>query len=87
MLSLARAFSMFIEILIWAIIIRSLFSFIFRDRNRLVDLLINFTNPVLVPIRNLMNKLNINTGMVDFSPVVAILVLNLVRTLVIGMLI
>ena len=65
-----------VTILVLAIIIRSLLSFAPIDRSHpIVQLLFQFTEPFLRPIRNIMPS----AGMFDFSPLIAILVLNVIR--------
>ncbi|MCK9222289.1 MAG: YggT family protein [Limnochordia bacterium] len=61
------------------IFIRVLISWIPVDRNnRLIDALFQLTEPVLAPIRRIMPR----TGMIDFSPVIALLILSFIeRTL------
>jgi YggT family protein len=67
----------FVEILVtvltWAIIIRSLMSwFNPRGDNPLVLLLDNITEPILAPLRRIVPRL----GMLDITPLVAILLMN-----------
>jgi YggT family protein len=67
----------FVEILVtvltWAIIIRSLMSwFNPRGDNPLVQLLDNITEPILAPLRRIVPRL----GMLDITPLVAILLMN-----------
>lgn len=53
-------------------------SFIIRDLgNPLFNFIYQITEPILAPFRNLINKLGINTGMIDFSPLLAFLFLDL----------
>lgn len=88
MYAFARALYMFSEILIWAILIRSLLFMIIRDiNNPIVKALFMFTEPVLQPIRNLMARLNFNTGMLDFSPLIAIVLINIIRGIILKMVI
>lgn len=68
-----------IEVLIF---LRAILSFIVRDiNNPIVSFVYQVTEPVLAPFRKLINKLNINTGMIDFSPLVALLFLSLLSNL------
>jgi YggT family protein len=63
-------------IIIIAIILRALLSFAPLDPyHPLVRLLHQFTEPFLRPIRNLMPSM----GMMDFSPMIAILLLSVVN--------
>ncbi len=58
------------------IIIRSLLSFFpnMDPRNPLVEFLTTVTEPILAPIRAIVPRL----GMFDFSPLLAVLLLNIV---------
>lgn len=49
------------------------------------QILTAITDPVLVPIRNLMNRVTGNIG-IDFSPMVAVVALNILQGIVVGML-
>ncbi len=68
----------------WVIIARVLITWlpISRD-NKAVDLLYTVTEPVLSPIRNALSRSalmrNSMFSMIDFSPIVAFLLLNVVR--------
>lgn len=60
------------------IIARSLLSFFPVDRNQvIVKMIYDLTEPMLAPIRNLLPQ----TGMLDFSPMVAILLIILLEPL------
>lgn len=68
----ALAFTTFLYIILFAIIARSLISwFPLGPRNPLVQLLNQFTEPLLEPIRRIMPR----TGMIDLSGFVVIIVL------------
>lgn len=78
MIVVYRALNILIYLIEILILIRILLSFInLRLDNIIGDFIFNMTEPVLSPARNLINKLNINTGFFDFSPLVAILLLRL----------
>lgn len=75
------ALSYLIEIIIWAIIIKSLMSwFPGAMYSRVYMLLEEFTSPIEMPIRKLMGKYN--SGPLDFSPMIAIFVLILLNNLI-----
>jgi YggT family protein len=62
----------FLQILTWAIIARALMSWLPIDQSSpLVQMLYRATEPIIDPIRKVMP----NTGMMDLSPMVAIIVL------------
>lgn len=59
------------------IFIRAILSFVVRDTNNIItSFVFQVTEPILSPFRELLRKLNINTGMMDFSPLLAILFLS-----------
>lgn len=62
----------------FAVIARMLMSWVRVDPyHPLVRLLHDFTEPILGPIRNMMPRV----GMFDFSPIIAILLVDIVSTL------
>lgn len=76
---IASIFILFLYVLIFAIIIRSLLSWFPVDRNNeLVRLLNTITEPLLEPVRRIMPR----TGMIDFSAMVVIIVLYIMITVV-----
>lgn len=73
-----------IEILI---LIRIVMSFVnFNGNNAIGHFIYELTEPILAPARALIAKLGIDTGMFDFSPIVAMLflriILNLARSII-----
>lgn len=69
---IASIFILFLYVLIFAIIIRSLLSWFPVDRNNeMVRLLNMVTEPLLEPVRRIMPR----TGMIDFSAMIVIVVL------------
>ena len=69
-----REFSIYLlELMSWGIVGRALSSWIPNSRSyTLVQLLYKFTDPILKPIQNILPKSN----MIDFSPLVAIIVIQ-----------
>lgn len=62
----------FLLIMLFAIIGRALMSWFDRGmRNPISQFLVQLTEPIIAPIRRLMPQ----TGMIDFSPMVAILLI------------
>lgn len=51
--------------------------------NKTVNILYQLTDPLLEPFKRLIDRLGINTGMIDFSPLIAYLVFNFVENLII----
>ncbi len=50
-------------------------------QNKLYEILFQLTEPILHPIRLLLNKLNIGKGMFDFSIIAAYLIIMLLQLL------
>ena len=71
-----------VETFIWVVIANSLLSFFLSPDHPGREALERIVSPFLNPIRNLIG----NTGMIDFSPLFLILVLELLKQLVIGIL-
>jgi YggT family protein len=77
--TLALLISLISRLLIWIIIISSLLSFFMSPYHPLRDALNRITGPLLEPIRRIMPA----TGTIDFSPLVLILLIELVSRLLI----
>lgn len=70
----------FITILTWAIVARSLISWLPIDQTSTIyQVLFRITEPIIDPIRRVMP----NTGMLDLSPLAAILVMIVLQQMVI----
>jgi len=73
---LATTLSYFFDFLNFMILIRVFLSwFNLNPNSRLVILIYQLTDPVLEPFRRLTGRLGINTGMIDFSPIISLLFL------------
>ena len=81
---LLNAIDWLIYIIELAIFARILLSWIPISRdNPLVKLIYQLTEPILAPIRRLVEKSSIGSGMMfDFSPIIAILLIELVRRII-----
>jgi len=67
------------NILIIAIVARALLSFVTNDpRNPLISILDQITEPILSPLRRVVPQM----GMMDFTPMVAVIILVLIQSLV-----
>lgn len=76
---IALVFTTFLYILLFAIIARSLISWFPLDpRNQLVQLLNQFTDPLLIPVRRILPR----TGMIDLSGFVVIILLYMMIAVV-----
>ena len=75
-LVLATTVSYFFDFLNFMILIRVLLSwFNFNPDNKIIMLIFQLTDPILEPFRRLAGKLGLNTGMIDFSPIISLLFL------------
>jgi YggT family protein len=71
--------SLFLRIMMWAIIIRAVLSwFDPRGQNPVSRALIEFTEPIVAPIRSIMPRM----GMIDLSPMVAIFVIYMLQAMI-----
>lgn len=76
---IAQVFTIFLYILIIAVIARSLLSwFPVSPDNQLASLLRRVTDPLIEPVRRIMPR----TGMIDLSPMAVIIVLYLMIAVV-----
>lgn len=83
------------ELLIWSIdkfftviymliFIRIILSWIRTNSyNKYIVLIYQLTDPILEPFRRLISRFGLDTGMIDFSPLVAYLVLQFIENLII----
>lgn len=69
-----------IELLIFA---RIIFSFLrIGPDNPIGGIVYELTEPILAPAKRLIQKLGINMGMLDFSPIIALLILRLIANFI-----
>lgn len=66
------------------LVIRAIVSWLpISHGNRLIELLYKVTEPILIPIRKLLNKTPLgNNMMFDLSPVAAFLLIELIRIII-----
>ncbi len=70
--------NLFVTILTFAIIARAVLTWFIQDpTNPVLGVLTDITEPVVAPVRRLMP----NTGMIDFSPLVALILLQILEVL------
>ena len=81
--SLALLFSMIFNVMYFLLVARIILSwFAVNPYNDIVQILYKITDPILAPFR----KLPLRMGMIDFSPIVAFLVIAFLRNFVVGIL-
>ena len=80
---LVEFISIFATVLTWAIIIRALLSwFSISGAQPVLRLLVEITEPVLAPIRRVLPT----AGMLDFSPLVALLLIQVISNILVSQL-
>ena len=72
----------FVQIFFWLLFIKIILSYFLPPYHNIRVMLDRFFEPFLAPIRNIMPK----TGMFDFSPIVLIILIQLIGTLLINIL-
>lgn len=80
------AIDMFFQVIYLFILIRIILSWFPISRNNgIVAMIYSLTEPILGPIRHMIDKSPIGGGMMlDFSPVIALFVMNIVKSLLIS---
>ena len=72
-----------LEVLKFLILIRVILSWLPNVNNKVVEILYTVTDPILDPIKKLLDKTMGETGMmIDFSPIVAFLLIGLIQGLI-----
>lgn len=86
---LVYAVYMFTNILMTALLFRALMSWFVRDMyspiGKIYGLLINFTEPIVEPFRRFLSRFN--TGMMDFSILLAMVAIEFASNLIIRLII
>jgi YggT family protein len=81
--SLALLFSMIFKILYFLLVARIIVSWFSVDPyNSLVNALVQITDPILAPLR----RIPLQAGMVDFTPILAFLILAFLDNFIVGIL-
>lgn len=85
---LIKAVNWFAEILTFLIIARAIMSWFVRDPSsslfNIYQVIIRITEPIVAPCRMLLSRFN--TGMMDFSILVAFLLISLARNVIVALL-
>lgn len=85
MLELRVTIYYFLQVVMYLVFARAMLSWFVRDpKNPLMRLLLTLTEPILGPIRTLLFKLKIGGNMIDFSPLVALLLIQMLSAMVLG---
>lgn len=79
---LIRAIYWFAQLLTLLLVLRAILSWFaqnpYSSLGRIYQVLLRLTEPIVSPCRNLLRRLNINTGMLDFSVLVAFFLIEIV---------
>ncbi|MBR5867015.1 MAG: YggT family protein [Spirochaetaceae bacterium] len=82
---LMTAIYWFARFLTTALLVRAVMSWFVRDPystlGKIYMVVIRFTEPMVEPCRRLLAKLNLNTGMFDFSVLLAFFMIEIVATI------
>ena len=77
------ALAILIRLLDSLILVRVLLSFFPEIRaSKIAYFIYQLTEPILAPCRALLEKLGLGMGMLDFSPILAFILLDLIRAIV-----
>lgn len=83
---LIRAVNWFAQLLIWLLVARALLSWIANDPysqlGKVYMAVIRLTEPIVEPCRRLIARLNLNTGMFDFSVLIALFGIEIIARIV-----
>lgn len=86
---LISAVNLFIQILIYLILGRAILSWFVRNPydtlGKIYTMIIQITEPMLAPCRRLLARFNM-MGTIDFSPILALIGLEIIRRIVINLL-
>lgn len=76
------AIDVFFKLIYALIFIRCILSWLPLGRNPIVEFIYTLTDPILVPIRHLLDQSPIGGGMMlDFSPIIALFVMRIIQIL------
>lgn len=80
---LFKALNILFNLIELFIFIRIILSYIPINMNNIFGAFIyNMTEPILNPCKRIIEKLGLNTGFLDFSPLLAILFLRIIRYII-----
>lgn len=83
---LYRTFSYFLSVVNFLIFARVMMSWVVKDYSHpIVQFIYQVTEPILAPIRMFLTKVGIG-GMLDFSPIVAMLLVQMLGGYILGFL-
>lgn len=84
---LIRAIYWFAQVLTMLLVLRAILSWFaqnpYSSLGRIYGILLRLTEPIVNPCRNLLRRLNINTGMLDLSVLVAFFLIEIVSNVLV----
>ncbi|SHI73472.1 YggT family protein [Dethiosulfatibacter aminovorans DSM 17477] len=82
MILIVRTLDKVFDIIELLILARIIISYIPNLRgSQITEIIYQLTEPILHPVRELLYKIGLNKGMIDFSPIGAFLLLAVIRSL------
>lgn len=85
---LIRTLDILFEVIYYLIIIRIILSWVIRDPyNKYYSMLVQVTEPILSPFRNLIHRFGGSGLGIDISPILAIFALSFIRDIIMRILI
>lgn len=82
MILIVRALDKVFDIIELLILARIIISYIPNLRgSQITEIIYQLTEPILHPVRELLYKIGLNKGMIDFAPIGAFLLLAVIRSL------
>lgn len=83
-----RAVGIVFSVIEIAILFRAFLSWLpIPKENRLIGLLYQVTEPILAPIRSIIQRSSFGRNMMlDFSPIIALVLVSILRTFILGLL-
>lgn len=81
--SIKVALGLLFRIIDSLILIRVIISFFpTLQTSRISNFIYQMTEPILAPCRAILDKLGLGMGMIDFSPIMALILLNILQRLI-----
>lgn len=82
MIILYQILNTFITVLIFLMLARAISSWFVRDlSNPIIRFLHEVTEPMVAPVRNLLHKMGLGGGMIDFSFIIVYIILMVLQDL------
>lgn len=83
MYTIKMAFTMLFRIIDMLILVRVLLSFFpTLQYSKIAYFIYQMTEPILAPCRAILNRLGLNLGMIDFSPILAYMIISLLQSII-----